>query len=446
MSQSDLKNTPTFFKEFIVNFICSQFCCIRLKILYRFKAMREEPEVLRNTQEAFSERDSLGCVDIEKAVLRVEEEESRIQKREEMKEEEKFRDLEGEERKKQREDLGIQKREFDCWKYKVDWEGERQEMEGGELERWKGIDSTGMKCFMVASLQSLLSLPEFVKYFSGHPDGDLEVRNKHLIFDEKMNPDAGISLLLQDLVDQYYNSNALVLEIIRFRSKFSEDFPMREEHDSCEFILKLLQTLQNELNPPEQKFNPSGSIDHREVWRKYKKSHPSIIDKLFIGIEETTYQCEGCSHERKVYEEFKHISILCIMNYKNSNRRVSELPLNVRSLSNKYNEMIVKHPKYLMIVFGRQNPFDDKRIDGFVDYPKSFTQLDLQTNQEIKYTLNNVIINVAGTNCAHYSTICRRGSQWVHLENTKTKLIDPSEFKNPHAYILFYEAEDLHFA
>ncbi|CAI2369732.1 unnamed protein product [Moneuplotes crassus] len=376
----------------------------------------------------------------------------RQKKEENRKKEEKVRKEKEESRSKQRLELLDEEAKEVCKKYKVQWENTDKETAGENLECWKAIKNPSLNCFMIASMQSLLSLPEFVKYFSDGSDGDLAEESKEITFSKELNPNAKVSCLMQDLLKEYYDSDTAVLDVTKVRSEFSANFPESEMHDSCQFILALLNILENELNPSEQQFIPLGIKNNLEAWKKYQEACPSIVGKLFVGMEETIYQCKKCSHERKIYEEFKNMSIKCtpkasikgFIEFLSQLSSSEEIQMKCKKCKNIQDlvmkKRIIRYPKYLMLVIGRKDPFTQEEIKGFVDYPNSFVQFDPQSDKEITYTLNNVIINV---NALHYSTYCKRGSRWVRLENKKVKAVHPSDLKSEYAYILFYEAKDL---
>ncbi|CAI2370220.1 unnamed protein product [Moneuplotes crassus] len=374
----------------------------------------------------------------------------RKQNREKARKEEEKNRKKKKSRLKQRLELLDEDAKETCKKYKVQWENTDKERGGERLECWKAIKNPNLNCFMNASMQSLLSLPELVKYFSGCSDGDL-AKEKKSYFSKELYPNAKISCLMQDLFKQCYDSDAPELDVTKIRSKFKDDFTETEMHDSGEFILSLLNTLENELNPPDQQFNTKDIWHYLQVWKKYQETYPSIINKLFVGMEQTIFRCQKCFHESKMYDMFKNISIQCtpeapikgFIAFLSQLKSPQECKMKCKNCDSKKSfiikKRIIRYPKYLMLVIGRGGPSTQDQISGFVDYPHSFVQFDPQSDHEIKYTLNNVIAN----RTVHYSTYCKRGSKWVHLENTDVKAIHPSELKNEDAYILFYEAKDL---
>ncbi|CAI2367419.1 unnamed protein product [Moneuplotes crassus] len=197
--------------------------------------------------------------------------------------------------KKRKRDLWlIGDSEATCWKHKVDWDGEIEEEKASGT--WKGIANTGLNCFMISSLQSLLGLREFVDYFN-------------CTFNKEILLDAKISILFEQLVKQYFDPKCRKVSIDKLRDKFEDEFPKHQQHDAVEFILEIFDILRNEQNPSEQTFLPIGYKDHYEAWDKYLEFHSSIVDRLFMGMEESTYHCEGCSEEVKRYEEFLNISL-----------------------------------------------------------------------------------------------------------------------------------------
>jgi ubiquitin C-terminal hydrolase len=82
-------------------------------------------------------------------------------------------------------------------------------------------------------------------------------------------------------------------------------------HDSHEFMVFLLEQLQNE-ELPKKRIAFDGSDPKKsllQICEEYKAAHPTIIDQLFSGISQTIVRCAKCKYESLTCNPFMTLSL-----------------------------------------------------------------------------------------------------------------------------------------
>lgn len=106
------------------------------------------------------------------------------------------------------------------------------------------------------------------------------------------------------------------------------------QHDSHEFMMYLLGSLQDEETPMEGS-NFDGSDERKsyeQILSEYDRSHPSIIDKLFSGMQRTIVTCGKCQRDSVTYNPFMTLSLT----FESSIEKSLSGFLKAESLSDKY--------------------------------------------------------------------------------------------------------------
>ena len=83
------------------------------------------------------------------------------------------------------------------------------------------------------------------------------------------------------------------------------------QHDSHEFMAYFFSSLQDEETPMEgSQFDGSKEDKTLDmVIDEYFSSHPSIIDKMFSGIQKTVVTCKICKAPSITYNPFMTLSL-----------------------------------------------------------------------------------------------------------------------------------------
>lgn len=83
------------------------------------------------------------------------------------------------------------------------------------------------------------------------------------------------------------------------------------QHDSHEFMAYLLSCLQEEETPKKGSYF-DGSCEkksYQQIIEEYYTAHPSIIDRLFTGIQKTVVTCGKCNQNSTTYNPFMTLSL-----------------------------------------------------------------------------------------------------------------------------------------
>lgn len=82
------------------------------------------------------------------------------------------------------------------------------------------------------------------------------------------------------------------------------------QHDSHEFMVYLLEQLQDEQTPKGGVFDGSdGKKPLSQICEEYFRVRPSIIDKLFSGIQQTIVECGKCGYNSLTCNPFMTMSL-----------------------------------------------------------------------------------------------------------------------------------------
>ena len=131
------------------------------------------------------------------------------------------------------------------------------------------------------------------------------------------------------------------------------------QHDSHEFMVHLLEQLQDEQTPKGGVFDGADSKKTlQQICSEYFAVRPSIIDKLFSGIQQTIVECVKCGHKSLTCNPFMTMSL----QYKNTVEKAIKDHLSEETIDGLYkcekcskeSKAKVKYefirlPKYLML-------------------------------------------------------------------------------------------------
>lgn len=86
---------------------------------------------------------------------------------------------------------------------------------------------------------------------------------------------------------------------VALKGIMSQKFKPSQQHDAHEFMVFLFAQLQEEETPLHMLREFNGTDPNKPLEQscnEYEKSHPSIIDRTFSGMQRTTVTCGKCSH------------------------------------------------------------------------------------------------------------------------------------------------------
>ncbi|CAI2370699.1 unnamed protein product [Moneuplotes crassus] len=311
----------------------------------------------------------------------------------------------------------------------------------------KGIRSPDFDSFLTSALQCLISIPEFFRSQENEEMKDT--------WDFKFNLQMSVSNEIKDFKRRYFDDNYKEIDIMNIRRCFTKVFPRFRHHDSFDLLMVLFEDIQKEINPTMAPFIPNDSLNYKDICQEYEKSHPSIVDQLFVGLSKLIYACQDCGNDNIIYDEFKYIQLDCT--HQSSTSVFEEFLANInRGQYCHYRckkcqcdslcmlaRKIIKYPKYLLIVIQKEECKSQTQSDKPIDYKDSFS-LSTLDSQTVTYTLESIICKSQALIYNHYSAICKRESEWVLFDNTSCYTVSETLdlYQRPDSYILFYKAED----
>ena len=150
-------------------------------------------------------------------------------------------------------------------------------------ERAKGIKNLGNSCYMSVSLQCLFHTQIFISYFLNA----FNAVNIPFLSKEKT-----ILKSFSDLIEEYYNnSQTQTLEPLDFKQSLSLKLPQFKDsiqQDAHEFLIQLLNTLDNELKTSNE---------------------TTIISDIFTGETKSTITCDKCKTRSDRIEQFNYLQL-----------------------------------------------------------------------------------------------------------------------------------------
>lgn len=155
--------------------------------------------------------------------------------------------------------------------------GQTGYMQTGEInyDSIVGIRNPKNDCFMIAALQCLFCVPEFMQFFIDKNYRDEHDRIPKNFWNERKSKKVmkivgykSCDAMSKFLSDAAYRHRDII-KASYIRALFMEELPRGEQHDAHEFIINLFSRLQDEQTPRFAKFNSEEYKSGTEAWQGY---------------------------------------------------------------------------------------------------------------------------------------------------------------------------------
>ena len=176
-----------------------------------------------------------------------------------------------------------------------------------KLNGRRGITNMGNTCFMNSVFQCLSNIFPLTKFF-------LEGKYKNKI--NLDNPEGSEGKVLKEyvkLLEKLWIPNTLEeifpKEIKEVIGNNNEIYKSYSQQDASQFLLYLLDILNEDMNNGIKIDNYSDNMSFKEQWDLFNKRNKSIIIDLFYGMLENINECTNCHNIRKTYDPFNIIQL-----------------------------------------------------------------------------------------------------------------------------------------
>ena len=338
-----------------------------------------------------------------------------------------------------------------------------------------GLNNIGSTCFMNATLQCLIHVPELSLYFLNEYPKDKEVlNNKNIMTKTKGQLSEAYYEVVKNVDDlskienNYYYNSYRPKHFKEILGTFNPQFSKYEANDSKDLILYLLQTFHEELNyfgdkspPVIRPIYPATRENIYQVFNlNYNTTNFSKISQLFYGTYENTIICSQCKTIYYSYQKYEYISF-STYNYRNESFEIKNGFAEVVSKQelkgeNKYHCnkckksvnaetycKIIDLPLYLIlnIDYGKDKKFDVKELEFEYEMDvKDFCSVYF--GQRTKYKLISICSHRGNSGpTGHYYAYCldKKNNKWYRFDDSSCKECDRYELKKYSPYLLIYE-------
>ncbi|EXJ89204.1 hypothetical protein A1O3_02270 [Capronia epimyces CBS 606.96] len=205
-----------------------------------------------------------------------------------------------------------------------------------------GLSNLGNTCYMNSALQSLRSVEELTQYFLH------DQWKQDLNVDNALGHHGEVARAYANLLHQIYDESTSSTNPSRFKTtigKYGPSFQGFAQQDSQEFLLFLLDGLQEDLNrihkkPYIEKPDSTDDMVHDTAalrafadknWEIYKARNDSVVTDLFAGMYKSTLTCPVCDKVSIIFDPFNNLTLqLPIEN--NFQKEILYFPLHKRPI------------------------------------------------------------------------------------------------------------------
>ncbi|KAL4456270.1 hypothetical protein ABPG74_014231 [Tetrahymena malaccensis] len=318
----------------------------------------------------------------------------------------------------------------------------------------RGLHNQSNYCYLNASVQCLLSIPELNSYF-------LSEEYRRVVKLQGTRKALRIVPVYADMIKLYEKtSENNILDMNLLKKVIKKPFIPHEQHDAQEFIRYILSEIQDELNPILPNKNPTQFKDSEEAYQYYLRFQNSIIDYIFSGQLSSNVNCSKCGYISRTYDPFLDLSLGmdskttsiqdCLNKFFLEEILSDDYKCEKCNQNNKAKKQVLisKTPYILTLHLKRFKIYPKKRkITDFIKYPiynlsiKQFVKSS-QSSGGYYYNLIGIIVHSGSQDSGHYISYVKRENRWFCCDDGKYQEVSEKTVVKQEVYLLFYQRID----
>ena len=318
-----------------------------------------------------------------------------------------------------------------------------------------GLPNLGSTCYINSVIQCLIYIKEFRIYINkiskSPEEGSQEIRILYMIINNTFKGDSN-NIVIENFNLSYFNT------------LFMQQKPWFKEcgqNDAHEYLICLLDILQNKTIDKNLIDNSSSKHKGRKNWIDYTKKFPSIITELFYGQTQNSIKCLRCENITNNFE----ISNCINLNVPKQKESVDLVNIFINFLKKELNTdqnnlyqcdschaktetehklYMWKIPRILVICLKRYDftKFPPEKINTKVDFPLVNLNIKETSSGEIKnYNLFATVNHFGLFHGGHYISNVLINKKWIHFDDNCVHLSEHNIISSS-VYILFYRLQD----